>query len=156
MTTTTTADGRDLVAYAADIIIWRQTPADGIEVLLIRRGKTPYVGALALAGGHVDADETASEAAIREAAEETSVAVDAQALQWVGLYDTPGRDPRRRVISAAYAIEVDHTTRAVAGDDAATADWVDIATALQSPMAFDHGRILADAYRMLRSIRIPA
>lgn len=138
-------DDRDLVAYAADVVIWRRTETGHTEVLLIQRRWAPHVGAWALPGGHVDAGETAAEAAVREAAEETGVLIDAAGLQWVGLYDAPGRDPRGRVVSAAYAVEVDHTARAVAGDDAAEAEWVPLAEAFGADLAFDHGHILRRA-----------
>jgi 8-oxo-dGTP diphosphatase len=138
---------RDLVAYAADVVIWRvaETEDIGVEVLLIRRGKPPYEGLHALPGGHVGADETAEEAAVREAAEETGVDLDPDRLKWIGLYDAPGRDPRGRVVSAAYAIEVDTAVVAVAGDDAATAEWVPLGEAFEAGLAFDHDAILRRA-----------
>ena len=138
-------DDRDLVAYAADVVIWRTTDLGWTDVLLIRRRWAPHAGAWALPGGHVDAGETAAEAAVREAAEETGLDLEADRLQWVGLYDAPGRDPRGRVVSAAYAVEVDHTARAVAGDDAAEAEWVPLSDALEAELAFDHQDILRRA-----------
>jgi len=71
-------------------------------------------------------------------------------MHYIGVYDEPGRDPRGPVSSTAYATVITGDVTVRAGDDAATADWVDIETALDSPMAFDHGRILADAYTLIR------
>lgn len=138
---------RDLVRYTADVVIWRIADDEetGAEVLLLRRGKAPFEGAWVLPGGHVDGDETAAEAGAREAEEESGVAVEAADLRWVGLFDAPGRDPRGRVVSAAYAVEVGRDVVAVAGSDAAEAHWVPLAEAFAADMGFDHAVILRRA-----------
>ncbi|MCH7230193.1 NUDIX hydrolase [Glycomyces sp. L485] len=136
-----TNDTIEAVNLTTDIIAFR-----GGEVLLIERGWAPFEGHLALPGGYVDSGETCRTAAAREAAEETGLDLDPVRLYQVGVYDEPGRDPRGRVVSVAYAVTVPFGTRVQAGDDAASAAWVDIQDALQRPMAFDHKQVLADAY----------
>src|SRR5512145_1755910 len=111
----------------------------GDRVVLIRR-KNPPPG-WAIPGGFVDCGETAENAAVREAAEETGLAVALTAL--LGVYSDPARDPRRHTISTVY---VGRATGTPTGrDDAAEArlfgEWD-----LPSPLAFDHARILADYF----------
>ncbi|ADD45890.1 NUDIX domain-containing protein [Stackebrandtia nassauensis] len=149
------------VAFTADVVAFRDT-TDGPEVLLITRKWAPFAGHLALPGGYVDpadattvtnpADEVAvsAVAAAREAAEETRLNIIRDQLRHVGRYDATNRDPRGRRISNAFAIQFAANTTVAAGDDAATAEWVPLETALNQPMAFDHHHILTDAVRLLR------
>ena len=132
--------------YTTDIVALREG-----AVLLITRRDDPFQGCLALPGGYIDPGETPVAAAIREAEEETGLTLAKDQMRLVGGYDEPGRDPRGPVSSTAYATVITGDVTVQAGDDAATADWVDIAAALDSPMAFDHGCILADAYTLIRN-----
>ena len=126
----------------------------GDSVLLIRRGWPPFEGHLALPGGYVDVGETSRAAAVREAGEETALSIDPDQLHQVGVYDAPGRDPRGRVVSVAYAVIVAEGTTVKAGDDAVAAQWVPIRDALKQPMAFDHKTILVDALSSHRGLHI--
>ncbi|ONK09239.1 NUDIX domain-containing protein [Streptomyces sp. MP131-18] len=145
-------DDRDRYAYAADVLATRRHPETGdAELLMIRRGHEPYVGALAFPGGHVDPGETSRQAAAREALEETHVSVPVDELRFVGLYDAPGRDPRGRVIGTAWMVHLtgqDALVEPEADDDAAAAAWVSIAALLSGQaglVAFDHAQVIADA-----------
>ncbi|MFD8516553.1 NUDIX domain-containing protein [Streptomyces antimycoticus] len=128
----------ETISYTADVVCIR-----GTDVLLIMRGDAPYKGRLALPGGGVDRGETSRAAAARELLEETGVVVDPDALVLVGVYDRPDRDPRGRVVTAAYVVTVSDGTTPRAGSDAAAVRWVP----LDAPddLAFDHGEIVADA-----------
>ena len=80
--------------------------SDGsLQVLLIRRGKSPYKDQFALPGGFVNPDESVDQAARRELLEETGV--DCLCLEPIRTFSTPGRDPRRWVISCAYLALLD-------------------------------------------------
>ena len=68
--------------------------AETPRVLLIQRGNPPFAGSWALPGGFVEQCEQVAEAAPRELAEETGLNLDAGSLELLGVYDTPGRDPR--------------------------------------------------------------
>jgi ADP-ribose pyrophosphatase YjhB (NUDIX family) len=97
----------------------------GPEVLLIRRGKPPALGAWSLPGGRQELGETAEACARRELLEETGLAVGP--LRLVGHVDSIHRD-------AAGRIEYHYTIldfageyvggEAVAGSDVTAVAWV--------------------------------
>ena len=117
------------------------------RLLLIRRKYDPFQGSVALPGGIVDAGETTEEAARRELKEETGV--DALSLSLIGVYDAPDRDTRGRYVSVAYRATLPEDATALAGDDAASAEFV--AEWQQCEFAFDHRQIVEDAVRKEKS-----
>jgi 8-oxo-dGTP diphosphatase len=119
---------------AADAVILFQN-----GIVLIRRDNPPYQGCFALPGGFVEIGETVEDAAVREAREETGLAIDLLGL--VGIYSDPGRDPRAHVVSAAYLSR--GTGKLVSGSDARSAEVVPLDNL--PGLAFDHDRIVRDA-----------
>ncbi|MFF8017532.1 NUDIX domain-containing protein [Streptomyces sp. NPDC007929] len=116
-----------------------------LHVLLVERGQEPYAGHWALPGGFLQPEESAETAARRELAEETGLSdVSELHLEQLRTYSEPGRDPRMRVVSVAFAALLPDAPEAHGGSDAAQARWVPYAAA--GPLAFDHDRILADAH----------
>ncbi len=127
----------------ADTVLFSQTDA-ATQVLLIRRGHNPFRGWWALPGGYVDPDERPLAAALRELREETGIRL--ATADPVGVYDTPGRDPRGPLVSHAFTALAGRTPKATAGDDAAAARWRPLATVLaEGRLAFDHEQIIRDA-----------
>jgi 8-oxo-dGTP diphosphatase len=122
-----------------------------LHVLLIERGREPWLGAWALPGGFVHPDETLAEAAARELREETGVDASAH-LEQLGAYGDPNRDPRMRVVSVAYLAALPRVGELRAGTDAARAELVPVEEALGGgrPLAFDHEGIVADAVARMR------
>lgn len=114
---------------------------DGPRVLLVQRRNPPFEGAWALPGGFVDEGEQVAQAAPRELAEETGLEVGPLGL--LGVYDTPGRDPRGWTVSVVYIAHVECELEVAGGDDARDARW--FALDALPPLAFDHARIIADA-----------
>ncbi len=108
-------------------------------VVLIRRGNEPFAGRWALPGGFVEVGETVEEAAYREAAEETGLAVEVAHL--VGVYSDPERDPRGHNVSVAFL------ARVLSGDLVAATDASEVAVLDPSSvdLAFDHRKIIEDA-----------
>ena len=140
-------------ALTADIAVFARH-GTGWRLLLIQRGGHPYLGCWALPGGFADEGETIERTAARELEEETGLTGLDMAL--VGIYSAPGRDPRGWTVSAAYAVNVEDQLNAVAGDDAAWAQWFDLvgddrglmpALPEGGRLAFDHAQIIADAVK---------
>lgn len=124
------------------------TAAQTPEVLLIQRGNPPHEGRWALPGGFVEEGEQVEQAAPRELAEETGLAVGG--MQLLGVYDTPGRDPRGWTVSVVYLARVEQRQAVAGADDAADARWY--AVDALPELAFDHALILADAVRLVRAL----
>ncbi len=115
------------------------------SILLIRRGKEPYINYWALPGGFVEYGETTEEAVRREVEEETGLSCSV--VELVGVYSAPDRDPRGHTISVAYIMKVNQG-QVKAGDDAAGAAWIDIREIPQE-IAFDHFKIIEDALKKI-------
>jgi 8-oxo-dGTP diphosphatase len=146
-------DPRDYppVAVTVDLVVLTIRD-DDLEVLLVRRGEEPFAGALALPGGFIRPDETLSQAAARELAEETRLTVGAAHLEQLSSYGDPGRDPRMRVVTVAYLALAPEMPLPRAGTDAAEARWVAVGNVLdRDVLAFDHQRILADGVERARA-----
>ena len=129
----------------ADCVVLRNN-----EVLLIRRGNEPFRGCWALPGGFMEMEETIEHCAVRELQEETGLQVAEADLHLIGIYSTPGRDPRGRTVTAAYLVRL-VSGEPKAGDDAAEVRWWPLAD-LPS-LAFDHAEIITDAQRLCAPAR---
>src|SRR5271167_4400528 len=91
------------------------------SVLLVQRANEPFAGAWALPGGFVERGEQVREAAPRELAEETGL--EAGALELLGVYDTPGRDPRGWTVSVVFLARAATAAAVKGADDARDARW---------------------------------
>ena len=138
-------------ALTADLLVFVDRD-DGRYLLLIRRAIEPFTGAWALPGGHVEPGETVEAAATRELAEETGLAVSDPTL--VGVFSTPGRDPRGWVVSVAYRalLTFEQAQAAAAGDDAAAVGLFPL-DGLPNRLAFDHAQIIEVALAALAAER---
>ena len=120
------------------------------HVLLVRRGQAPGKGLLALPGGFLESWDTLYQSTLRELAVETQLAVAPErlhdCLQKVSVFDHPQRSQRGRTITHAHYFDLGDTPlpEVRAGDDAAHALWVPIATlpALEEQFFDDHFHIL--------------
>ena len=131
-------------SVTADAVLFAEKDGQ-MYVLLIQRGNEPYKGYWAFPGGFLNMDETVAHCAERELEEETGIVLTG--MQLVGIYSDVERDPRGRVITAAYTA-MTSMPKAKAADDAAAAQWWPL-NALPE-LAFDHDTILEDAKRVLK------
>ena len=111
------------------------------HLLLVQRARPPFAGEWALPGGFVDEGERVAHAAARELAEETGLKL--RSLSLLGVYDTPGRDPRGWTVSVTYIAKLPTQTPVTGGDDAREARWFGADTLPK--LAFDHATIIGDA-----------
>jgi ADP-ribose pyrophosphatase YjhB (NUDIX family) len=109
-------------SLTADIAVFSLSETAN-RVLLIRRGNHPYLGKWALPGGFAEKGERIEETVARELEEETCL--KEVELIPVGLFTTPGRDPRMWVVSQAFAARIpeERLQETQAADDAAAASW---------------------------------
>ena len=108
-------------------------------IVLIKR-KNPPPG-WALPGGFIEYNESAEDAALREAQEETGLVC--RNLKQFHAYSAPDRDPRRHTISIVFTAQATGTPRA---DSDAADIGVFNSKNLPQPLAFDHSQILEDYF----------
>jgi bifunctional NMN adenylyltransferase/nudix hydrolase len=96
------------------------------HMLVIRRGRAPGKGLLALPGGFIDIDEPLLDAAIRECREETTLCVFPFELVRQEVFSHPHRSARGRTITHAYyfALEAKVLPLVQGSDDASEAFWM--------------------------------
>ncbi|MDA8170058.1 MAG: NUDIX hydrolase [Nitrospiraceae bacterium] len=108
-------------------------------IVLIERKNPPH--GWALPGGFVDYGEPLEAAAVREAREETGLAVALK--RQFHTYSDPARDERMHTITTVYIAE--GSGRLQAADDAKKAGVFGRKN-LPGPLAFDHKKILEDYF----------
>jgi 8-oxo-dGTP diphosphatase len=137
--------GKTDIQVTVDLVIFALRDWE-LQVLLIRRGVSPFEGRWALPGGFVRKGESLEDAARRELKEETGVR-DVY-LEQLYTFGDPDRDPRGRIVTVAYyALLTGEAAPLKAGTDAGAAAWT--AARKHPPLAFDHERILAYALERL-------
>ncbi len=122
----------------ADIVVEKKESG---KILLIKRKNDPYAGQWALPGGFVETDEEVITAAARELEEETGIVRRPEELRFIDYFDAPDRDPRGRIISFAFGLQVAEAQKARGADDAGDAAWFGLNELPE--LAFDHRSILA-------------
>lgn len=112
------------------------------SVLLIERGKEPFMNKLVMPGGHVEATDASLVAAIqREVAEEVSLHIEQDNFKYVTVLDASERDPRPgRRVSIVFVAHVCTAAaeKAVAATDAKSIKIVKIKDLTEDQVGFDH------------------
>ena len=119
------------------------------HILMIRRGGRPGQGLLALPGGFINRDETLKSAMLRELREETEIDVPPGVLQGATIateaFDAPRRDPRARIITHTFLVNLPKNAKLpkVRGaDDAAEAMWIQLNDLKGTECFGDHWHII--------------
>ncbi|MBY9007472.1 MAG: NUDIX hydrolase [Candidatus Lokiarchaeota archaeon] len=113
-------------------------------IVLIRRRNPPFKGEYALPGGFVDVGETLEKACIREAKEETNIAI--KVIELIGVFSDPNRDPRGHTVSITYLCEPKNYIDKPKGlDDASHIELIPLNKLSTIDLAFDHKKILKEA-----------
>jgi 8-oxo-dGTP diphosphatase len=120
------------------------------HVLLIQRAHAPFAGRWALPGGFVDEHEALEAAAARELLEETGLTCES--LVQFRAYGDPGRDPRGHTVTIAFLAGFPSCVDVAGMDDAAAARW--FAVDAMPPLAFDHDRVVPEAFEQWKRSRI--
>lgn len=115
------------------------------DILLIRRGREPLLGAWSLPGGALELGETTAEGIVREVFEETGVRV--QPVEIIATVDRIVRDEQQRirfhyVLVEWLCIAEMESSAPICGDDAVEARWVPRAEV--SSVAYDLGEVTLD------------
>ena len=122
------------------------------KILLVKRKKDPFKQKMVLPGGFINEGERVEDAAIREVKEETSLDIEIDNI--LGVYSDPSRDPRGHVMSTVFIGKISDKSdkiAPIAGDDAASIKWVDLASIEEESFGFDHKKILKDYKEWKRS-----
>jgi 8-oxo-dGTP diphosphatase len=95
------AAGTDPIICTVDVVLLTLRD-DRLHVVLMKRDREPFKGALALPGGYIHAqeDQSAWDAAARVLREKTDIV--SPYLEQLGTFTGPGRDPRGWSVSIAY------------------------------------------------------
>ncbi len=117
----------------------------GDHVLVIRRGRRPGAGLLALPGGFIDVHEFIRDSALRELREETGLVLTHDDCRAVRVFDHPYRSLRGRIVTHLhrYVWPAEAPAPAVqGGDDAAHASWLPFDAATPERFFEDHYAML--------------
>jgi 8-oxo-dGTP diphosphatase len=121
-----------------------------LQVLLAPHGEAPFEGCWALPGGFLKLDESLDAAAQRVLSDEAGIS--GAYLEQLYTFGDPQRDPRGRVVTAAYLALVRADAALQAAGAAAEADrarWRP--TGALPELAFDHAVIIDYALQRLRN-----
>ena len=137
-------------SFTVDLVIFTVRD-ESLQVLLVRRDEHPARGCWALPGGFVDIhrDATIDDCAQRKLLEKTGVA--APYLEQLATYGSRDRDPRYWTATTVYFALLAASALAPEQDPALVRWWSVQGCGVATPLAFDHGRILADAVLRLRN-----
>ena len=113
---------------------------DAGKILLTRRNVEPFKGHWCLPGGHIDANEKALDAVIREAKEETGLEFEPEFITYFDEI-VPERDWHAVVLAFAGQ----GTGELAAQEKEVTdIDWLLMEEACSLPLAFEHNKILEE------------
>jgi 8-oxo-dGTP diphosphatase len=118
-------------------------------ILLMMREYEPFKGSWAIPGGFLQNDEELFEGALRELKEETNIDTSNFETKELGVFGKVGRDPRKRIISVAYLVQVNELLPISKANESLEVKWVPLDELDTITLAFDHKDIVAKALEMI-------
>ncbi len=118
-------------------------------VLLMKRQYEPFKESWAIPGGFLQNDEELHEGALRELNEETNVDTSSFQTREIGTFGKIGRDPRKRIISVAFLVEVNELLPISTANESLDVRWVNLNELSSISLAFDHREIMDKALALL-------
>ena len=131
-----------IVKTTVGAIIRKHQNGEGPNILLTRRGYPPFQDKWCLPGGHIDTNETAQQAIIREVEEEVGLNFDAQ---FFGYFDEIIPEQKIHAVVLIYTGRVSGKLQAQPGE-VTEIKWFPLEDALSLSLAFQHNQIL-EAYK---------
>ncbi|GEM_PF-228912 len=129
--------------FAVDAVIKYFDRGKFKGLVLVDRKKFPY--GWSLPGGIVEYGETAEEAMVREAREETGLKIKIE--RQFRTYSSPKRDPRYHTVSLAFVARASGKLRA--GSDARSAEVFSLKK-IPKNLCFSHGKVVREAGKFLK------
>lgn len=123
---------------------------DSLKVLLVKRANEPFNGRWGLPGGFVDVDidDSTDMTALRKLKEKTNVAP--QYLEQLRTFSGVNRDPRGFSVTLVYFALIAEQSVSTHIETVNDAQWIDIKTISELPVAFDHKFIIEQAKARLQ------
>ncbi len=117
-------------------------------ILFIKRQYEPFKDKWALPGGFIKPDEELEVAAERELREETNIQDAIKNIKEIGVFGKVGRDPRKRIISIAFLLELgdkEELPVVTIANETLEAKWIAKEELKSIELAFDHKNVLQRA-----------
>ena len=108
------------------------------HILLTRRSNDPFKGYWCLPGGHIDPNETAEEAVVREVKEETGLDL---IPKFLGYCDEIFPDIGFHHVVLAFSGSVSGDLN-IEPKEVVEAEWFNYEDVLEQDLAFDHSRVI--------------
>jgi len=120
------------------------------KIVLIIKSRGAYKGLLGLPGGFIEWGETAEQAAIREAKEETGLRI--KLIEILGVYSDPRRDVRGHLMTTVFVAKA-IGGKLKASDDAVEVHWYDMKKIPWNMFEknSDHPKIICDYMKWKKS-----
>lgn len=117
--------------------------------LFIKRQYEPFKDSWALPGGFIRSDEELDQACERELREETNIKDEFKSIREIGVFGKVGRDPRKRIISIAFLIDLgnkDTLPEVSIANETLEVKWIKKDELDNYTFAFDHKEVLEKSF----------
>lgn len=117
--------------------------------LFIKRQYEPFKDSWALPGGFIRSDEELDAACERELREETNIKDEFKSIKEIGVFGKVGRDPRKRIISVAFLLDLgqkENIPEVSVANETLEVKWIKKDELDLYTFAFDHKDVLEKSF----------